>query len=320
MFELFKKRNFSEYISDTITFFKTFGKHYFKNYFIINGIFLMILVVLLYFVSKVYMEFIFSLSSPNNGVNKGSYIVDYFNNNTILFITTVILFLLLTIFISMISYAYPVIYLQYIEKTNATEFTSNDIIKALKENISRLIIFFLGLLFIITPLMIVVITINVLLIFIIIGLPLFFIVIPGFMSWIALSFYEFMSKKIGFFEALGNGFKLMRLRFWDTIGTTLVMAFLIQIIQGIITLIPYIIGIVILFTTGQSMPDSGAQAGDFSGFTILFSIIMVVSIILSYTFQNFQFINQGLIYYSLREDSENNTSKSQIDLIGTDSE
>ncbi len=320
MFELFKQRNFSDYISDTIAFFKTFGKHYFKNYFIINGIFLMILVVLIYFVSKIYMEFIFSMSNPNRGINNSSYLVDYFNNNTILFIGTVILFFLLTIFISILSYAYPVIYIQFIEKTNNTEFTSSDIINELKQNIGRLIVFFLGLTFIVTPIMVIVITINVLLCFIIIGIPLFFIVIPMLMSWIALSFYEYMIKKVGFFEALGIGFNLMRLEFWNTIGTTLVMLFLIQIIQGIITLIPYIIGLFLLFVTGDSMSENGNQADRLNGVSILFSAVMVVSIVLSYTFHNFQFINQGLIYYSLREESENNTSKSQIDLIGTDSE
>jgi hypothetical protein len=320
MFELFKQRNFSDYISDTIAFFKTFGKHYFKNYFIINGIFLMILVVLIYFVSKVYMEFIFSLSNPNGGVNNSSYLFDYFNNNTVLFIVTIILFFLLTIFTSMISYAYPVIYLQFIEKTNNIEFTSNDIINVLKENIGRLIVFFLGLTFIVTPIMVIVLTINVLLCFIIIGIPLFLIVVPMLMSWIALSFYDYMIKKVGFFEALRNGFNLMRLEFWNTIGTTLVMLFLIQIVQGIITIIPYIIGVFLLFVTGESINESGSQADRLSGITILFSAIMVVSIILSYTFHNFQFINQGLIYYSLREESEDHISKSQIDLIGTDSE
>ena len=50
MFQLYKKRDFNELVSDTFDFFKIHGKNYFKNYFIINGGFLLILVVLLYFV------------------------------------------------------------------------------------------------------------------------------------------------------------------------------------------------------------------------------------------------------------------------------
>ncbi|MNG04164.1 hypothetical protein D3C84_872770 [compost metagenome] len=57
-----------------------------------------------------------------------------------------------------------------------------------------------------------------------------------------------------------------------------------------------------------------------SAMGILMAIVMVLSILLSYFFNNFLIINQGLIYYSLREENENNTPKSQIDLIGSESE
>ncbi|MNE94426.1 hypothetical protein D3C87_1827710 [compost metagenome] len=57
-----------------------------------------------------------------------------------------------------------------------------------------------------------------------------------------------------------------------------------------------------------------------SAMGILMAVIMVLSILLSYFFNNFLIINQGLIYYSLREENENNTPKSQIDLIGSESE
>jgi uncharacterized membrane protein len=53
---------------------------------------------------------------------------------------------------------------------------------------------------------------------------------------------------------------------------------------------------------------------------IIIAVIMVFSVLLSYIFNNFILINQGLIYYSLQEEKENNSTKSQIDLIGTDIE
>ena len=52
MFQLYKKRDFSELVGDTFGFFKLEGKNYFKNYFIINGSLLLLLVVIIYFFTK----------------------------------------------------------------------------------------------------------------------------------------------------------------------------------------------------------------------------------------------------------------------------
>ena len=56
MFQVFKKRDFSQLVGDTFSFFKLEGKNYFKNYFIINGGLLLILVVALYFLIKFFFE------------------------------------------------------------------------------------------------------------------------------------------------------------------------------------------------------------------------------------------------------------------------
>jgi hypothetical protein len=98
------------------------------------------------------------------------------------------------------------------------------------------------------------------------------------------------------------------------------MALLIQIIQGILSIIPYFIGIIFIFTSGNSSGFDNPDMENLSAMGILMAVIMVLSIVLSYFFNNFLIINQGLIYYSLREENENNTSKSQIDLIGSESE
>ncbi len=316
MFTLFKKRDFSANFSDTITFFRTFGKNYFKNYFTINGIFLLILVVLIYFISKIYMQVIFSsIGNPNKTPD---FLMNYLNNNVFLIVGVGIFFVLLTLFLSLLNITYPIIYLQLIEKKGDNNFTLNEIIIAIKENIGRLLLFFLGLIFIITPLMLVVSVILILMCFILIGIPLILIFFPTIMSWISLSYYEFIVKKVGFFEALKNGFSLVKQQFWTTIGTTFLMIVLVQIIQGFITMIPYIIGIILLFVSTKDPEVS--QNDKLSGMSVFMAIIMVFSVLISYIFNNFLIINQGIIYYSLREENENVTTKNDIDLIGTESE
>ena len=79
MFQLFKERNFSDYINDTFLFFKVQGKHFFKSYFTINGPFLLIAVVLIYFFTKIYMDFVFSMIS-GGAVVEENYFGNYFLN------------------------------------------------------------------------------------------------------------------------------------------------------------------------------------------------------------------------------------------------
>jgi heme/copper-type cytochrome/quinol oxidase subunit 2 len=133
MFELYKKRDLSANFSDTTTFFKIFGKHYFKNYFIINGTFLMLLVVLIYFFAKVYMEVIFSgISNPQKSTNLS---MTYFNDNLPLIVGSFIVAFLLIIILSMLSISFPVVYFKLFEKTNDDSFSTKQIISGLKQNI-----------------------------------------------------------------------------------------------------------------------------------------------------------------------------------------
>lgn len=317
MFELYKKRDLSANFSDTTTFFKSFGKHYFKNYLVINGIFLMVLVVLIYFISKIYMELI--ISSAAMKYNPNSMMV-YFNNNIPLIVGSFTTTFLLIVILSMLSISFPVIYLKLLEKTNGNAFSTSEIMSGLKANIGKMIVFLLGSLFIILPLAFIVFGLLAFLCLILIGIPLIIIVGSAFMSWITLSYYEYILKDVGYFTALSNGFSLVKQQFWTIVGTTFLMMMLIQIIQGFITMIPYVLSMIWMFVSSQNLQDPASRTDTFSTMGILFAVIMVFSVLLSYIFNNFILVNQGLIYYGLQEENENNSTKSQIDLIGSDIE
>ncbi len=76
-----------------------------------------------------------------------------------------------------------------------------------------------------------------------------------------------------------------------------------------------------MFTTLESQDGSQVpQPENISFFMIMMGVTMVLSLLLNFIFQNFILVNQGIMYYSIREENENNTPKSEIDLIGTQSE
>lgn len=317
MFQLFKKRNFSELVGDTFTFFKMNGKHYFRNYFIINGGFLLVLLVLVYFIMNVFFEGLFA--NLNGGLGGTNNTIDhYINNNLELVITLGILTVITAIFLSLLSYAYPVAYMNLLEKKSG--FSTNEIIEVIKSKIGKIIIFFIVSLFVMIPIMMIVMVLSFALVFILIGIPLLFIIIPAMMCWFSLSFYDYISTDKGYFEALGNGFSLLKQKFWPSVGSTAIMYLIMQIVVGFVSMIPYLIGIFSMFTTMEGQNSPNIQSEQFSFLMLMMGITMILSLLLNFIFQNLLLVNQGIIYYSLREENENNTPKSEIDLIGTYSE
>lgn len=316
MFILFKKRNLSGFINDTLSFFKLNGKHYFKNYFIINGVFLLVLVTLIYFIFKIYFEILFSNIGSTNLDN--IFMENYFNNNLFLFIGTFIFFLILTILLTLVNFSYPIVYLQLLEENKGKTFQAKEIFKGVITKQRKIITFSIGFVFIIFPLMIVLFMLILFLVFLIIGIPLLIIFIPAFMSWISLSFYEHINNNNGFFSSLKKGYNMIRQQFWSITGSTFIMYLVIQTILIIITMIPYFIGIFSMFVTPEATKTNYYENITFM--SIIMVITMIVSILLNYILNNLILVNQGIIYYSIRENNENNTPQNEIDLIGTYSE
>lgn len=317
MFQLYKSRTFGDYVSDPIDFFKKQGKHYFKHYFIINGIFLMIFAVIIYFFTKIYMDFfqstIINRNSSSNVVN------DYFSNNAGVFIGTILGMIILGIIISIINYSYPTLYTKLYEQ-RGTNFETKDIINSIKGNFGRLLLFMLFSIFTMIPLFFIVMVINVFLCFIIIGFPLFFITFPALMSWMSLTFNNYILERKGYFESIGDGYRMLRSNFWPIVGGTLVMFVILYILQTIITMIPYMFGMISMYSVGNDLSNPENQSDFFGSFSIMMIAVMLLSTLVGFTFQNFLHIQQVLIYYSQVENEDLKTSNDEIELIGNDTE
>ncbi len=309
-FTLYKKRDFSACISDTISFFKTFGSSYFKNYITINGGFLIVLIAIMYFVSKVYFKLLFS----NSGNLQQSFIFDYFNENKTLLLGIFVLLISAIIAITIITVSYPIVYLKLLTQNNNDNFSTSDIIEIIKQNAVRLLLFFLGLGFIVMPLLLIPFFILGLLCVIIIGFPLLLIFLVAVLSWIHLSLFDFVTEQTSFFTALKNGYKLLKQRFWNNIGVTLVVFLIFYVIQISITTIPYFLGLSSSLLTSNPAQIMNSETG------YVISFIYIVSTVLSALFGNVFIINQGIIYYSLKDETGNHSMENEINQIGLDNE
>ncbi|WP_338377067.1 hypothetical protein [uncultured Flavobacterium sp.] len=317
MFQLYKKRGFNELVGDTFDFFKIHGKNYFKNYFIINGGFLLILVVLLYFFTKIFFESIFA--SINNGQNGENLMLNNLTSNLPILIIGGISMFFLIVLISIINYTYPIGYLSLIESKK--ELNIKNLIGFIKSKIGKTILFFLASLIIFLPIFVIVLGLLFGLMFILIGFPLMLLVLPAMVSWVSLSFYDYISSDNGYLTSLINGFKLLKEKIWPIIGSTVIMFVIVQIVVGVVYFVPYIIGMASVFINPEALQGNQQQTIETLSFmTIMMTIAMIVSILFNYTLQNLIFINQGIIYYSSKEELENNVIKNDIDLIGSESE
>jgi len=311
--QLYKSRGFSEYFQDTFTFLKQNGKHFFKHYFIVNGFFIIVLMILGYFFTKFYTEFIFSgILNPNNN----SMLEEYINNNGPMFFLFALLFIVAGLTAGIISYAYTPIYLKLYSENNGKSFGTKEIINLYKSRIGNIFIFLIvsigvGLLLLIpTGIIMVVLAIT------IIGIMLLPVVMGAFMLFFGCTFMEYIEHKKGLIESYSYSWKLMSSKFWAAIGCVGLFYFMNYIVQNVVTMIPYVFGMASFFTTIESNGQPNAE--EFSSFmTIMMLVVFFLSFILGMILNKIVQLNQGLIFYSLKEENENINTKSEIDLIGS---
>ncbi|MDA6069983.1 hypothetical protein NJT12_10180 [Flavobacterium sp. AC] len=268
---------------------------------------------LMYWFLKINFRFLFN--DNLKGVPT-DYLLKYFNNNYPLLIAVVVLFVLILLIVSLFNSSYPILYLKLIAEKNTNDFTAKDILSAFKQNIWKMFKFSFGLVFILFPVLVVTVLLLFFLCFVLIGFPLLIIAIPALFTFINFSFYSYLIQEKSFFQSLNHAYILLKKDFWAIIGATFIVMVIIQMIQGSITLFFYFVGIFIFLGTVLVNPNFDVKPVEDSPillFTI--SLIFIILLAISTIFNNILVINQGIIYYSL--DTENKTSTTDIDLIGS---
>lgn len=318
--QFYKKRDFGSIVSDTFTFFKENGKNYFKNYLMINGLLLILMVVIFVFG---YREIIGQMFSSNTG-GQNYYFEAYFQENRPMLILVSVLIFLLFLAVTMVAYSYPVLYLKRLSETGNRNIKTDEILGDIKKNSKRFILLFLGLMFIVTPLAFVLIGISYLLMLIVIGLFLLILLMPALMNVINFLLFDYLHTGKGFFESLSYAIRSQfsyrnsneKSPFWKYWGSTIVMYIVVQIVSSIFTMIPMIILFTKIFTLPEQ--DGKLQSNPFEGsLGIIFFVLYGVAILCSFILMNVMFVCSGLQYYDSRTDLHRAVDLTEIDTIGT---
>ena len=310
--QLYKSRGFGEYFQDTFAFLKQNGKHLFKHFFIINGIFLLILMAIGYFFSKFYTETV--LGGLINGNN--SALDDYINQNSSIFVLLVLIFIVVGLIAGIVSYAFVPIYLKLYNQNKGKNFTATDIINVYKANIGKLFAFLFAGIVVAIPLSIGVGLLLFILAITIIGIFAMPLVIGAVSLFYQGTLMEYLEKNRSIWDSFGYSWKMMSSKFWAAIACVGLFYLISYIAQNAIAIIPYIFGMVDLFTDieANTVPDSMAIQKTMTVMMLaIFLLTFLVSSVLNVVLQ----LNQGVVYYSLKEDIENINTRSDIDLIGS---
>jgi len=309
--QLYKSRDFSAFFQDTFAFIKQNGKHFFKHFFIVNGIFILILMVLGYFFTKFYTDVVFGglfQSNPNA-------MDDYLNDNIGIFFLFAIAFITVGLIAAIISYAYTAIYLKLYIENNGTSFNTKTIIDSYKAKLPKLFIFLICGILIGIPLALVAGIIMFILTITVIGILLLPVVIGAFSLFYYMTLMEYLENKKGIWDSYGYAWTLLSSKFWAAVGSVGLFYLMTYILQNVITLIPYIFGMASIFTSIEDEAPNPEDVG--ATMMIVMLIVFFISFLIGTILNNIVQLNQGLVFYSLKEDNENINTKSEIDQIGS---
>lgn len=317
MIQFYKKRDFGTFISDSFNFFKLYGKNYFKNYILINGLLLILMVTVVIFG---YKE-IFSQIFGSNMGGDSYYFERYFSENAGMLIGVGVLTLLLSIILGIINYLYPVFYLKRIAE-GATNIKTDEIVSDFKKNAGKIAKLCLGIMFIVAPLSFFVLGFSYLLILVFIGIFLIMIVYPTLFNVVTFLMYDYFNSGRSFMESLSYSIRSQfsypngseKSPYWKYWGAGFVMFIIMSMISSVFTYIPMIFFYSSVLTT---TPDGNFEQNPFTGaFGVVFFVFYGISMLLSFFLSNLLYVNAGFMYYDSRTDLHQKIELEEIDTIG----
>jgi hypothetical protein len=317
MMQFYKKRDFGTFVSDSFAFFKLYGKNYFKNFILLNGLLLILMVVVIVLGFREFFGMI--LGSNING--QSYYFEQFFTDNLGLLIISGILLFIISTALMTINFLFPVFYMKRIAEGNK-EVKTDDILSDFKTNLKKVFTIYFGLTFLMMPVATILFGFSYLLIFFIIGIVLVLFVAPTLFNVITFLCYDYFNGNRGFFESLSYAIRSQfsypngreSSPYWKYWGATIIMGILLYLVIGFFTGIPMILYIMKLSTT---TPDANFEQNPMTGsFGILVFFLYGVSTLVSSLLMNVLYVNSGLMYYDSRTDFHQKMELEEIETIG----
>ncbi|MFD0962981.1 hypothetical protein [Pseudofulvibacter geojedonensis] len=305
--QLYKIREFGDLFSDTFKFLGKYGKHYFVNYLIINGVLTLLMILSMTPLLSVFFEL------PSFDAKAGGDFKFLLEENIQLLTASFAFIFIIAVLISAVTYAFTPIYFKLLEQKGGINFTTSELIDALKQHYFKSLkgmigLFFLSILLSIPLLIAVLLTACT-----IIG---WLIPVAMFMMLITFTMYEYLTKKENrFFSSFGYAWDLItqKSKFWHASGCVALVILIMGIVQQVIS------GGLQLGFGLQAQPEvNGADINFGAEYWTAMVILSLAGILIQLITNIVTYLNMGITFYSLKAEKENISSENTIDEIGRD--
>jgi len=296
-----RQRDVGEMITAYFEFFKQNFKPFLNIFISYNGIFILGFLGVSYLLVTGFVGTF--VNTPVYGIEAD------ISNYQAYFIAGVVGFVILFIITALLNYSLAAVYMIQYEENKGQPVEKGKVWEVIKQNLGKTILFVILAMFMYIVLMIVGVIIS----FIpLLGTIAYYIMILAFMSWMGLSFMAMLKDNKEVTDAFGEGWMLLRKFFWKSVGTNLVIGMLLGILMMVVLMVP---GILIGIYAFPSL-DTGVDLANSPMANIVWTLALSLFLMLYTINQSLsQFVN-GILYYSLYEETYNEATRERIDNIG----
>jgi uncharacterized protein involved in cysteine biosynthesis len=218
-------------------------------------------------------------------------------------------FVLLFLTTAVLNYSLAASYMIQYEKNETPTVEKKQVWALISNNLGRIIVFILLLIVIYIGVFITGLIISIIPF---VGTIVYYIIMLAFTSWMGVSFMVMLYENREVADALSEGYRLIKAHFWKSVLVNLVIGLLLGLLMILVLMIPgVLIGIYAFHSieTGVDLANSGFA-------TVIWTLATsVVLILYSFNQSLAQFVN-GILYFSLHEETYNQNTRARIDQIG----
>ncbi|PHR13115.1 MAG: hypothetical protein COA40_06310 [Aequorivita sp.] len=296
-----RQRDVGEMITTYFEFFKQNFKPFLNIFISYNGLFILGFLGVSYLLVTGFVGTF--VNTPVYGINTDNSSYQFY------FIGGILGFLILFIITAILNYSLAAAYMIQYEQNSGEQVEKSKVWDLVKQNLGKIILFIILMIF----MYLVVMAIGLIISFIpLLGTLAYYLLILAYTSWMGLSFMAMINDKKEVTEAFGEGWKLLKKYFWKSVLSNLVIGMLLGILMMVVLMIP---GILIGIYTFHSL-DTGVDLANSVVANVVWTLALSIVLML-YTLNQsmLQFVN-GILYYSLHEETYNEATRERIENIG----
>ncbi|GHC53372.1 hypothetical protein [Ulvibacter litoralis] len=220
-----------------------------------------------------------------------------------------IAFFILFLATAVLNYSLAASYMIHYEKNETPTIEKKQVWKLVSDNLGNIILFILLLIVIYVGVFIAGMVLSIIPL---IGSLAYYLLMLSFTAWMGVSFMAMLSQKLSVSDALSEGFKLIKLYYWKSVLVNLVVGMLLGILLLVVLMIP---GVLIGIYAFHSI-ENGIDLAESPVAKVIWTLTLTLVLVL-YSFNQSlaQFVN-GILYFSLYEETYNENMRNRIDQIG----